>query len=205
MAAPAPAGQSTRPRVGERGGWGRGPPGGQETDQDCVEGLTLSVCCAGQQRVSALFQGTPGLPTKAFYPQKWFLLLSAREALREWVSPCSLHGASTEWTQEGQPQNTSPCSPTCLQAPLGACCGRQCSGSWGAAKAERAAPGPHLGVHSPDWADRKSRKQRWVWGEMCGQDKAGKRAPGQARPGLAAPGSHGCACSSRTAALCGER
>lgn len=64
--------------------------------------------------------------------------------------------------REGQPQNTSRLTylfasahwvPAAADSVLGP----------GEQRAERAAPGPHLGVHSPDWADRKSRKQRMGW------------------------------------------
>ena len=150
---------------------GRGGVGGEGVLQEgrkqtrIVRGRldTERVLCR-QQRVSALFQGTPGLPTKAFYPQKWFVLLSAREALREWVSPCSLHGSLHRVDPGRANHRTRHGSPTYLFA----------SAHWvpaaadgvlgpGEQRAEWAAPGPHLGVHSPDWADRKSRKQRIGW------------------------------------------
>lgn len=105
---------------------GRGGVGGEGVLQEgrkqtrIVRGRldTERVLCR-QQRVSALFQGTPGLPTKAFYPQKWFLLLSAREALREWVSPCSLHGSLHRVDPGRANHRTLRGSPTCLQALTG--------------------------------------------------------------------------------------
>lgn len=89
--------------------------------------------------VSALFQGTPGLPTKAFYPQKWFLLLSARKALREWVSPAAFTGASQSGPREGQPQGCQRL--TYLFASAHWVLRRQCSGSW-----EQRAGGRHLAL-----------------------------------------------------------
>lgn len=147
--------------------------------------MTLSVCCAsrGSPHCSREHQ----VYHKSILPREGFLLLSAREALREWVSPCSLHGSLQSGPRGGP--TTEHFALTYLFA----------SAHWvpaaadivlgpGEQRAERAAPGPHL-VHSPDWADRKSRSS--AWGERCGDKiKLGRGACGRQGAGSGGPGSH---------------
>ena len=153
---PAPAGQSTHPRSRGGVGWGRGPPGGQETDQTrIVRGRldTVRVLCC-QQRISTLSQGAPGLPTKAFSAS-----VSMRSTDRVGC-PAAFMGASMEWTQGELTTEHFEAHPlTCLQALTG--CLLCADGVLG--PGEQRGPGPHLGVHSLGWADGKSRKQCIGW------------------------------------------
>lgn len=118
---------------------------------------TVRVLCC-QQRVSTLSQGAPGLPTKA---------LSASVSMRSTDRvgcPAAFMGASMEWTQEGLTTEHFEAHPlTCLQALTGCLlCADGVLGP-GEQRGGWAGPGPHLRVHSPGWADRKSRKQCIGW------------------------------------------